>query len=154
MQRGPFETHAHPTQIGPMGMFWMTYITMVKTLLDTIRASRKGNLSLHLECVESMIPWCFAYDRTNCSRYLPWYIQSMKELQTSTSGIWDYLCKGGFSVEMSSTNTFGRIPMDKTMEETTNEDAQTTGGTTGYSLKTSAVSRYYITTDFKRSCVR
>ena len=112
----------------------MTYITMVKTLLDTIRPSREGNLSLYLECVESMIPWCFAYDRTNYFRYLPWYIQSMKELQTSRSGSWDYLCKGGFSVEMSSTNTFGRIPIDQTIEETANEDAQTTGGTTVYCI--------------------
>ena len=60
----------------------------------------------------SIIPWCFAYDRTNYSRYLPWYVHSMKDLQTSNPPVWEYLKDGGFSVQMSTTNTFGRIPMD------------------------------------------
>ena len=69
-------------QRGTMSTFWMSYMTMVKTLLDIIRASREGNnLLLHLESVESIIPWCFANNRTNYPRYLPYYVQSMKELQ-------------------------------------------------------------------------
>ena len=71
------------TKNGPMCKFWKSYITMVNTLLDLIHASREGNVFLHLEAVESIIPWCFAYDRTNYSRYLPWYVHSMKDLQTS-----------------------------------------------------------------------
>ena len=43
-------------QRGTMSTFWMSYMTMVKTLLDIIRASREGNLLLHLESVESIIP--------------------------------------------------------------------------------------------------
>ena len=141
-------------QRGTMSTFWMSYMTMVKTILDIIRASREGNLLLHLESVESIIPWCFAYNRTNYARYLPYYVQSMKELQTSKSEIWEYLCNRGFSVQMSSSNSFGRIPLDQTIEETANKDTQTSGGTKGFSLKTTAVSRYYITADFRRSCVR
>ena len=100
------------TQTGSMSEFWISYITMIKTLLDIIRASRDGDFLLHLESVEAIIPWCFAYDRTNYSRYLPWYIQSMNELKSSNPEVWEYLCDRGFSVQMSSSNTFGRIPMD------------------------------------------
>ena len=139
---------------GSMSEYWVSYITMVKTLLDIIRASREGNFLLHLESVEAIIPWCFAYDRTNYSRYLPYYIQSMKELETSKPSVWEYLCDRGFSVQLSSTNAFGRIPMDQTIEETVNKDTQTSGGTKGFSLNANAVSRYYITADFKRSCLR
>ena len=44
--------------------------------------------------------------------------------------------------------------MDQTIEETANKDTQTTGGTRGFSLNSNAVSRYYITADFRRSCLR
>ena len=43
--------------------------------------------------------------------------------------------------------------MDQAIEETANKDTQTPGGTTGFSLKNNAVSRYYITADYRRSCV-
>ena len=64
---------------GSMSEYWISYITMVKTLLDIIRASREGDFLLHLEAVERIIPWCFAYDRTNYSRYLPWYVKIMRD---------------------------------------------------------------------------
>ena len=117
---------------------------------------------LYLEAAESIIPWCFAYDRTNYSRHLPWYVHSMKDLQTSNPPVWEYLKDGGFSVQMSTTDTFGRIPMDhlegfpwiiwkdshgsfgripmdQAIEETANKDTQTPAGTTGFSLKHNAV---------------
>ena len=34
---------------------------------------------------------------------------------------------GGFSVQMTDHNTFGRIPVDQTIEETINRDTQTSG---------------------------
>jgi len=92
---------------GSMSEYWISYITMVKTLLDIIRASRKGKLHLHLEPVERIIPWCFSYDRANYFRYLPWYVKSMSKLETLNSKIWDYLFDRGFSAQLSSTNSFG-----------------------------------------------
>ena len=44
--------------------------------------------------------------------------------------------------------------MDQTIEETAKKDTQTPGGTKGFILNAKAVSRYYITADYKRSCVR
>ena len=41
---------------------------------------------------------------------------------------------GGFSVQMSPDNAFGRIPVDQTIEETINKDTQTAEGTRGFSL--------------------
>ena len=48
--------------------------------------------------------------------------------------------EGKFSVQFGTTNPFGRIPVDQTLEETVNKDTQTPGGTKGFSLKPGAVS--------------
>ena len=49
-----------------LSTFWVSYIHLVgDVLLGLIRASREGNLLLHLYAVHHMIPWCFAYDKFN-----------------------------------------------------------------------------------------
>jgi len=55
---------------GPMKIFWNSYLDMVKLTLCFIRATRKGNWKLHLNCVKDVLPWFFAYDHTNYARYL------------------------------------------------------------------------------------
>lgn len=58
--------------------FWSMYIEMVQILLLYIRATRTSNWDLHLSTLRSMIPWFFATDRTNYSRYAPCYYLEMK----------------------------------------------------------------------------
>ena len=58
--------------------------------------------------------------------------------------------QGGFSVQIGSSNSFGRIPVD----ETVNKDTQTHGGTNGFNLKPGAVSRYYITAEYRSTYFR
>lgn len=60
-----------------------------------------------------------------------------------------FLCEGGFSAQLSTTNTFGRVPIDQTLGETINRDTQTAGCTKGFSLNPAAVSRYYLTAEYK-----
>ena len=43
--------------------------------------------------------------------------------------------------------------MDQTIEETINKDTQIPGGTRGFSMKKGAVSKHYITADYRASCV-
>ena len=59
-----------------------------------------------------------------------------------------------FSVQLSEDNTFGRIPVDETLEETVNKDTQMPGGTKGFSLKPGAVQRYYLTAEFRTLFLR
>ena len=87
---------------------------------------------LHLSSIQRMIPWCFAYYCTNYSRYLPWYLHNMKDLEVSYPDVWKYLEQGGFSVQIGPENTFGKIPMDQAIQETANKDTQTPGGTKGF----------------------
>ena len=57
----------------PTFAFWSKYIDMVQLLLLYIRATRTSNWKLHLSSLRSMIPWFFATDRVNYSRYAPCY---------------------------------------------------------------------------------
>ena len=63
-----------------LAAFWISYIEIVKNMLQLIRATREQNWSLHLASIQAVIPWCFAYDRKNYSRYLPIYYADMISL--------------------------------------------------------------------------
>ena len=97
---------------------------------------------MHLASFSAMIPWRFAYDRTNCARYLPWYLKSTIGLSTSRAQVNEYLEKGGLSVQLGSVNKFGRIPADHATEKTANRDIKEPEGTKGFSARTSVVARY------------
>ena len=105
---------------------------MVEIMLDLLRASRETNWALHLSSIRSMIPWCFAYDRVNCARYLFAYHDEMSNLSTEHPDVHEYFDSGGFSVQIVATNPFGRISVDQTVEKTINKDTQK-GGTKGSS---------------------
>ncbi|MES9881053.1 MAG: hypothetical protein ABW185_09250 [Sedimenticola sp.] len=139
---------------GPLACFWMSYVDLVEIMLTLLRASREGNWPLHLHAIRSMIPWCFAYDKQNYARYLSVYHAQMTRLPETHSHVHQHLLDGGFSVQMSAHNTFGRIPVDQTVEETITRDTQTAGGTKGFSLKASAVSKYYITAEYRSQCLK
>ena len=44
--------------------------------------------------------------------------------------------------------------MDQTIEETINKETQTPGGTRGFSTKKGAVAKYYLSADYRASCIR
>ena len=119
-----------------------------------MRALREGNWELRASAVRSMIPWCFAYDNVNYSRYLSSYLSEKSHLGEELPDVLAYLRSGGFTVLIGAMNTFGRIPVDQTCEETVNRDMQTPGGTKGFSLKPGAVSKYYLIAEYRSIFMR
>ena len=65
----------------PLFSFWSKYIEMVQLLLLYIRATRTTDWYLHLSSLKSMIPWFFATDRVNYSRYASCYWLEMMCLE-------------------------------------------------------------------------
>jgi hypothetical protein len=65
----------------PLFAFWSKYIEMVQLLLLYTRATRTSDWILHLSSLRSMIPWFFATDRVNYSRYAPCYWLEMMCLE-------------------------------------------------------------------------
>ena len=130
---------------GPMSHFWSSYIDLATLLLAFIRATREGNWQLHLDCVQTMIPYTFSYDRTNYSRYLPVYWRDMVDLPLSHPAAHDLLESGPFTVQRSNGNTFGQVAVDMTIEQTLNRKTKTRGGIVGFSLKPGVVERWFVT---------
>lgn len=77
-----------------------------------------------------MLPWCFSYDAINYARYMSAYYSDMTSLPDKHSEVQEFMRNGGFSVQLSNDNTFERIPIDQTLEETVNKDMEPYKGTT------------------------
>lgn len=139
---------------GAMSALWMSYIDMVgQCLLGLLRASREGDWYLHLAAIHTLIPWCFAYDRMNYSRYLPIYYAEMENLQEKHPDVHNYFVEGGFSVQLGSENPFGKIAVDQAIEETVNKDTKGSGGIRKYSLNKGAVQRHYMTSEYRSAYI-
>ncbi|KAJ8346686.1 hypothetical protein SKAU_G00280870 [Synaphobranchus kaupii] len=135
---------------GELSAFWMSYIDMAEdVILGLLRASREGDWELHLHAIRTMIPWCFAYDKINYARYLSPYFAQMTNLPEKHPSVYEAFKTGQFSVQLSSNNPFGWIPVDQATEVTVNKDTQTPGGTTRFSLNAGAVKHYYITAEHR-----
>ena len=132
----------------------MLYVDMVEIFLGLAQASREGDWMMHLHFIEAMLPWCFAYDKQNYARYLSVYYGQMTQLQEKHPYVHSFMQHGGFSVQIGHHNTFGRIPVDQTIEETVNKDTQTAGGTKGFSLKPAAICKYYLTAEYRSMCIK
>ncbi len=140
---------------GELSSYWMTYIDFVEdVILGLLRASREGNWDLHLHSIRELIPWCFAYHRVNYARYLTPYFAQMTNLKDEHPEVEESFKAGWFSVQLSNSNTFGRLPVDQTTEVTVNRDTKTSGGTTGFSLKPAAVQRHYLTAELHSAFLR
>ena len=83
----------------------------------------------------------------------PRYHAQVTKLEKDYLLSYQHLLEGRFSVQLSKNNTFCRIPVDQTVEETVNH-TQTPGGTRGFSLKPMAVSKYYLTAKNRSTCIQ
>ena len=76
--------------------------------MSYIKATRTSDWTLHLASVRSMLPWMFAYDRVNYSRYLSAYWIEMSSLEQTHPGIYPF-----FTL---SRKSFSKIPSNESIE--------------------------------------
>ena len=128
-----------------LAAFWDSYIDLVCLLLQFTRATREGSWSLHISSVREMLPWVFAYDRTNYARYLTVYWCEMTLLPQTHPYANTLLENGQFAVQRSPHGAFAQVPVDQTIEQTMNRDSKMKGGIVGISLNRGAVQRWILT---------
>ena len=128
-----------------MGRYWLSYIEMVSLLLRFVRSMREGDWSLHLACIRDMVPWMFAYDRTNYSRYLPVYWCDVMSLEEKHPAAHEALQACEFVVQRSTSSSFSQVAVDQTIEQTINRDTKSKDGIVGFSLNKGAVQRWLLT---------
>ena len=59
------------------------------------------------------------------------YYSDMTSLPDEHPEVHEFMRNGGFSVQLSNDNTFGRIPIDQTIGETVNKDTKHLGAPRG-----------------------
>ena len=99
----------------PNFVLWRTYMKMVETLLNFIRANREGNWNLHIQSFSDMLPWMTVYDHTNYARWGTIYLAEMKSLETSQPIIHREFMNGNFVVRRGK-GRFNQVPIDQATE--------------------------------------
>ena len=128
--------------VSPTATFWSSYIDMVTLLLQFIESSRQGDWDLHLACIRAMLPYMFAYDRVNYSRYMSYYWLSMITLKSFHPSADADLRAGECAVQRS--NSLRQVPFDLAIEQSVNRDTKMAGGIIGFSRKAGAVQRWVV----------
>ena len=122
--------------------FWSSYLEMVENVLMLIRTSKEGNWKPLLAAIRAIMPWMFAYDQTNYSRYLPVYWLGTNQLQTIHPSVYDELMSGNFAVQRQNKHGFAQVTCDITIEQTANKDSKTRGEIKGYTVNKEASNRW------------
>ncbi len=102
--------------------------------------------------IRQMIPWWFAYNKINYLWFFPVYLRDMTQLETDHPKTFNFFLQGGFAVQIRHCNSFGKIQV--LQSKNGKIDSQTPGGTKFFSLKAGTVSRYYITAEYRSTCLR
>ena len=127
---------------GPNETFWSDFIEIVQLLLCFIRSTITRNWLMHIQCLQEMLPWMAAYDRTNYARYVPLYILDMLQLQETHPDIHNRLMAGEFAVLLTKDRMFSSIPHGQTIEVTINKDTKTSEGLVGKTLRHASVNKW------------
>ena len=64
----------------PLQKSWMSFLEMVKLLLNIIYDIRAGYFELLLECIPNVLSYTFPYDNINYARYLLAMLGNMLQL--------------------------------------------------------------------------
>ena len=81
--------------------FYCNYMDLFEVILLFIRASREQSWELHLQSLNLLCGYFFAFDMLNYARMTPVYLAQMYELKEKDENIWTLLNAGGFSVKRS-----------------------------------------------------
>ena len=76
--------------------FWLSYLDLFELVFNLIYATRTGNWTLYVSCIEEVIPWCFAYDREKYARYLISFLNDMLRLPSSVPEVYNAFLNRGF----------------------------------------------------------
>ena len=68
--------------------YYRNYMAAFEILLLFIRASRQQSWELHLEALNKMVPYFFAFEVLNYARLAPVYLSQMTELKEKDNDTW------------------------------------------------------------------
>ena len=144
----------------PQFEYWYTTLSFELTLLLFVRSLRQGNFKLYIEAFISLVPWFFALDHTNYSRWIPVHIRDMLSLPTTHPAVFQQFMSGNFVVQKTH-NLFSSLSIDHAQEQN-NAKVKGCGGAIGLSENPGAMRRWMvagpevarIVEEFEASCAK
>lgn len=128
-----------------MFAFWEQYCEMISALLQLLKAERTRNWDLYLAALATLTPHFFSMDRPNYARWLPVYIEDMRQLKTKHPKVYDEFANfGNFSISRTG-QPFSQVATDMALEQSINADSKSKGGIVGISQSPAALERWFLT---------
>ena len=134
---------------GELACYWLSFLEMAKILLNLLCATRAGLWDLFLETIRDIIPYTFAYDNINYSRYLTVMLGDLTAIESEFPNVYQEFKHGNFTSQLEADHPFARMEPDKIIECSMNKDTKTPGGTTGFSTKSPAVMRWTLNAAYR-----
>ena len=97
--------------------------------MQYIRSIREGNFPLYVQSIGQLMPWFFAMDQYNYSRWVPVHIRDMLTLPQRHPEVYEQFLHGNFVVQ-KSRHLFSLIALDHNHEQQ-NEIIKGEGGAVG-----------------------
>ena len=87
-------------------------------LLLLVQSLRTSNFQMFVSALEQIVPWMFSLDHTNYARWLPVFINDLKQLEAKHPSIHAEFMKGHFTFTKSSRK-FSSLAEDQAHEQNT-----------------------------------
>lgn len=128
-------------------LYFNTYCEMVEILLDSIKADREGNFSLHLTSTRRMLPYFFSMNHPLYARGVSLYINDMMQLPESVK---KDLENGMMSVKRKK-GIFNSVDCDLGLEQSQNSSSAISGGWIGITQNEMALQKWILLYPIKNS---
>ena len=126
----------------PQFLFWSTALELELLTLEFVRSIREGNFSLYVQILGKLVPWMFALDLVNYSRWLPIHIRDLLNLKKRHPAVYAEFEQGKFVVQKSK-HLFSKISLDHNHEQE-NEMIKGDGGAVGLTESPVALRRWMV----------
>ena len=113
----------------PQSLFWSSALELELLALEFARSIREGNFSLYVQILGKLVPWMFALDFVNYSRWLPIHIRDLVNLKERHPSVYAEFQQGMFVVQKSK-HLFSKISLHHDHEQK-NEMIKGDGGAVG-----------------------
>ena len=126
----------------PQFLFWSTALELELLALEFVRSIREGNFPLYVQILGKIVPWMFALDLVNYSRWLPIHIRDLVNLKERHPSVYAEFEQGKFVVQKSK-HLLSKISLDHNHEQE-NEMIKGDGGAVGLTESPAALRRWMV----------
>lgn len=126
----------------PHFLYWSRVLDLELYCLQLVRALREADFALYVETLTQIVPWMFALDHINYSRWLPVHIRDMCELPVKHADVFQEFNSGSFVVHKTN-RPFSAIALDHAHEQE-NASIKGDGGAVGLTENPAALRRWMV----------